>query len=44
MTWPAVFENVVIIGVATGLAIHWDSGWPFLLMLFCNTPRKIEVN
>ncbi len=36
MNTAAYAENVALIVCATFLAYTWDSGWPFLLLLFTN--------
>lgn len=38
----AYAENIAVICCATFLAYQWDSAWPFLLLVLCNsvTSRK----
>lgn len=36
----SVIENIFILGCATGLAIHWDTAWAFLLLILINYPTK----
>lgn len=36
----AYAENITLIGCATFLAYQWDSGWPFLLLLLCNSVTR----
>lgn len=42
-TVAAYAENITLICCATFLAHAWDSGWPFLLLLMCNSVRTRVV-
>ncbi len=35
----AYAENITLIVCATFLAHAWDSAWPFLLLLLCNSVK-----
>lgn len=42
MTSCAHMQNIAILATALGLAVLWNTGWPFLLLAFWLSPSNDE--